>query len=158
MSTTLRSAGSRVNHVIGPMVMLIGVAAGIAAIVLALALEALPFLVLFVPAALAVGGGAFVLWGARRSRLLIDETGFTWAGFVGRQHAVRWDTLHRLLPPPPGASRVVAIAELRDGSSVEVRALWDSPTSPSALLGASDHSAARDALIAAHREWLSTRS
>lgn len=157
MQRTIRSAGSRVNLVIGPMVMLIGVGAAITAVVLAIALEAPAFLALFVPAVLALGGGAFILWGAHRSRLRIDGRGFSWCGFVGREQSVRWEQLHQLLPPPPDATRTAAIAQLRDGDRVEVRALWKSATSPASLLGGSDHSEAQNALLAAHRAWLAER-
>ena len=49
---------------------------------------------------------------------------------------------------------MVAIAQLRDGSQVEVRALWESPTSPAVLLGPPNHSRAQNALLGAHRAWL----
>ena len=39
MDTTFRSAGSRVNHVVGPMVMLIGVGAAVTAVVLSATAE-----------------------------------------------------------------------------------------------------------------------
>ena len=64
MDSTFRSAGSRVNVVVGPLVMLIGVGAAITAVVLTLVLGEPGFLALLIPAALALGGGAFVLWGA----------------------------------------------------------------------------------------------
>lgn len=157
MPRTIRGAGSRVNLVIGPLVMLIGIGAGITAIILTIVLGAAGFLALFIPAALALAGGAFVLRGALRSRLQIDADGFTWCGFLGAERSLRWEQLHRLLPPPSGSSRTVAIAELRDRSRIEVRALWESPTSPASLLGAADHSTAQNALLAAHREWLAGR-
>lgn len=153
METTFRSAASRLNVVVGPMVMLMGVLAAIAALVLSLVLETFLFLGLLIPAALGLGGGAFVLWGARRARLRIDADGFVWAGFLGAQHSVRWQSLDRLLPPTPGDSRLVATALLRDGTSVPVRALWDPPTFPSVLSGGPDHSEVQDALLSAHRRW-----
>ena len=155
MQQTIRGTGSRVNTVIvGPMVMLIGVGAGITAIVLSIVLQAPGFLALFLPALLALGGGAFVLWGARRSRLRVDEHGATWSGFLGATRSLRWDQVHRLLPPPAGDPRCVAIVQLRDGSHREVHALWESRTSPVSLMGAPDHSEAQNALLAGHRAWL----
>lgn len=155
MQQTIRGTGSRVNVVVvGPMVILLGVGAGITAIVLSIVLQNPAYLGLFFPAVLALGGGAFVMWGARRSRLQVDEHGATWSGFVGAKQSLRWDQVHRLLPPPAGTSRTVAIAQLRDGSRLEVRALWESPTSPGSLMGATDHSEAQNALLAAHRGWL----
>lgn len=77
MDVIFRTAGSRITHVVGPFVMVIGVLAGIAAIVLSVVMETAGFLALFIPAALALGGGAFILRGARRSRMHIDSTGFT---------------------------------------------------------------------------------
>ncbi len=96
----------------------------------------------------------FLLRGARSSRLQIDPEGFTWCGFVGAEQSLRWQEIHQLLPPPPTSRRVVAIAQLRDGRQVEVRALWESPTSPAVLLGRPDHSRAQNALLGAHRAWL----
>lgn len=154
---TIRSAGAQVNLVVGPMVILIGVAAVLAAIVLSLMLETAWFLMLLIPAALAIGGGLFILRGARRSRLHIDEHGFTWCGFVGAEQALRWEQVHQLLPPPPASRRTVTIAQLRDGRQVEVQALWESPTSPASMLGPQDHSRAKNALLGAHRAWLSGR-
>lgn len=154
MQTTFRSSASRVNHVVGPMVMVIGVLGAIAAVVLSLVMETFGFLALLIPAALALGGGAFVLWGAHRSRLSIDADGFVWAGFVGAQRSVRWQLLERLVPPAPGDRRLVATALLRDGSQVPVRALWEPATFPAALSGGPDHSEVQNALISAHRRWL----
>ena len=153
METTFRSSSSRLNVVVGPLVMGIGVLGAVAAVVLALVLEP-GFLILLIPAALGVGGGAFVLWGARRSRLRIDAEGFVWSGFVGPQRSVRWQMLERLVPPAPGDRRLVATALLRDGTQVPVRALWEPATFPSSLSGGPDHSAVQDALLSAHRGWL----
>ena len=80
---TLCSAAARVNVVVGPMVMLIGLAAGSAAAVLAVVMEAPAFLALFIPAAMGIGAGLFLVWGARRARLEIRPDGFTWCGFLG---------------------------------------------------------------------------
>lgn len=154
METVFRSSSSRINFVVGPMVMVIGILAAIAALVLSFVLETIGFLFLLIPAALALGGGAFVLWGARRSRLRIDADGFVWAGFVGAQRSVRWQMLERLVPPAPGDPRLVATALLRDGTPVAVRALWAPATFPASLGGGQDHSEVQNALIAAHRHWL----
>lgn len=151
-----RSGAGAVNLIVGPLVMLIGLGAAVTAIVLSVVIETPGFLALLIPAALALGGGAFILRGARRSRLEIGPDGITWAGFVGAEQSLRWEQVYRILPPPPAASRVAALAQLRDGSTVEVRALWQSPTSPAALLGATSHRAECAAMINAHRTWLSS--
>jgi hypothetical protein len=155
--TVLRSAASRVNHVVGPMVVLIGIAAAIAAVVLSLALGTAWFLLLLLPAALGIGGGLFVLLIARRARLQIDAEGFTWCGWLGAEQSLRWEQVRELLPPRPGDAQLVAVARLHDGREVPVRAVWNSPTSPTALLSAPDHGAAQDALLRAHRAWLAAR-
>ena len=157
MITTIRSATARVNLVVGPMVVLIGIAAGIAAIILSIVMGTAWFLMLLMPALLGIGGGLFILWTTRRARLEIDADGFTWCGFVGAEQTLRWEQVHQLLPPPPASRRTVTIAQLRDGSQVEVRALWESATSPAAMLGPQDHSRAQNALLGAHRAWLSGR-
>lgn len=154
MQKTLRSASARINVVVGPFVALMGVAAAITGVVLSLVMESLWPLVLFVPALIGIGAGLFLLRAALRSGLRIDGDGFTWQGFTGPAHSLRWDQLHRLVPPPGRAPRTVAVAQLRDGSQVEVIALWESPTSPMAVAGFSDQTAARDSLIEAHRCWL----
>lgn len=154
METTFRATGSRVNLVVGPLVMLFGVLAALTAVILSLAMQTAGFLLLLVPAAFGVGAGAFVLRGARRSRLRIDAEGFVWAGFVGAERAVRWQELDRLLPPGPGDPRLVATALLRDGTPVPVRALWEPATVPSVLSGGPEHSEMQNALLAAHRHWL----
>lgn len=154
MHSTFRSAGSRINVVVGPMVMLIGILAVVAAVVLSLVMGTAGFLALLIPAALALGGGAFILWGARRSRLRIDADGFVWAGFVGAQRSVRWQSLERLMPPTPGDRRLVAIALLRDGTRVPVHALWEPATFPSVLSGGPDHSEVQNALLSAHQRWI----
>ncbi|MDN5901421.1 MAG: hypothetical protein L0H74_15330 [Brachybacterium sp.] len=154
MESTSRSSASRINVVVGTLVMLVGILAAIAAVVLSLVLETAGFLALLIPAALALGGGAFVLWGARRSRLRIDADGFVWAGFIGAQRSVRWQVLEQLVPPAPGDRRLVTTALLRDGSRVPVRALWEPATVPSASSGGADHSEVQNALLSAHRRWL----
>lgn len=154
MQTTIRSAASRVNVVVGPMVLLIGIGAAVTAVILSIVMQTAWFLMLFLPALLAIGGGLFILWMARRARLEIDSVGFTWCGLLGSAHSVRWDELHQLLPPPPGRPRTVVIAQLRDGRQVEVQAIWEPPTFPAALLTAADHSRAQNALLGAHQGWL----
>lgn len=157
MPLTIRAASSWINLVVGPMVLLIGLAGGLAAIILSAVLGTAWFLMLLIPAAMAIGGGLFILRGARRSRLQIDADGFTWCGVVGAEQTLRWEQVHRLLPPPPANRRTVTIAQLRDGRQIEVRALWESPTSPAVLLGPPDHRRAQDALLDAHRAWLAGR-
>lgn len=157
MDSTFRSAGSRVNVVVGPLVMLIGVGTAITAVVLTLVLGEAGFLALLIPAVLALGGGAFVLWGARRSRLRIDAAGFRWAGLVGAEQSVRWEQLQRIAPPTPGDRRLVAFALLHDGTAVPVRALWEPATVPSVLSGGPDHPAVQHALVTAHQQWLGAR-
>ena len=154
VQAVIRSAGAQVNLVVGPMVALIGVAALLAGVVLSIVLETAWFLMFLIPAAMGIGAGLLLLRGARRSRLQIDPEGVTWCGFAGAEQSLRWQEIHQLLPPPPASRRVVAIAQLRDGRQVEVRALWESPTSPAVLLGPSDHSRAQNALLGAHRAWL----
>ena len=154
MRQIMRSPGAKVNFVVGPMVLVIGVGAAVTAVVLTVVVDTAGFLALLIPAVLALAGGTFILWMARRARLEITEDGFTWCGFLAAEQSLAWAQVHQILPPPPGASRVAAVARLRDGSLVDVRALWTSPTSPAALLGGADHSAERDALITAHKQWL----
>ena len=129
METVFRASSSRVNVVVGPMVMGVGVLTAVAAVVLSLVVGTAGFLALLIPAVLALGGGAFVLWGALRSRLRIDAEGFVWAGFVGAERSVRWPMLERLVPPAPGDHRLVATALLRDGTQVPC-ALWQPVTFP----------------------------
>jgi len=157
MDTTFRSAGSRINQIVGPMVMLIGVAAAVAAVVLTFALGHAGFLGLLVPAVLALGGGALVLRGALRSRLRIDAQGFRWAGFFGPERSVPWERLQRIAPPASGDPRLVALAQLHDGTTVPVRAVWEPATLASSLSGGPDHTAVQNALISAHRQWLAGR-
>ena len=66
METVFRASSSRVNVVVGPMVMGVGVLTAVAAVVLSLVMGTAGFLALLIPAVLALGGGAFVLWGALR--------------------------------------------------------------------------------------------
>lgn len=154
MEQVIRSTAARVNFVVGPLVMIIGLGAAVAAIVLTVVLDTPGFLALLIPAAFALGAGAFVLRMARRARLEIGPDGFTWAGFLGAEQTLQWRQVYRILPAPPGSSRVAAVAQLRDGTTTEVRALWQSPTSPMALLGAADHRHECAALVSAHRQWL----
>ncbi|MBM7499837.1 hypothetical protein JOD52_000677 [Brachybacterium muris] len=154
MNKTIRSASARINVVVGPLVALMGVAVAIAAVALSIVLESMWPLLLFIPALMGIGAGLFLLRAALRSGLRIDGDGFTWQGFTGPAHSLRWDQLHRLVPPPGRAPRTVAIAQLRDGSQVEVIALWESPTSPMAVAGLSDQTATRKTLVEAHRYWL----
>lgn len=156
MRYTVQSASSRVNVVVGPLVVLIGVAAGIAAIVLSLVLESAWFLVLSLPALMAIGAGTAIFWGARRAGLRIDEQGFTWCGFLGASQSLRWEQIHQLVPPAAGSPRTVLVAQLRDGRQFEVRALWQSPTSPASLFTTPDHSRAQNALLSTHRAWLAS--
>src|SRR5699024_2958895 len=147
METVFRASSSRVNVVVGPMVMGVGVLTAVAAVVLSLVVGTAGFLALLIPAVLALGGGAFVLWGALRSRLRIAAEGFVWAGFVGAERPARWPRLERLVPPAPGAHRLVATALLRDGARVPVRALWQPVTCPSGRGGGPDHSELARALV-----------
>lgn len=155
MSLTLRSVAVTVNYVVGPFVILIGIAAGIAAIVLSWLLDSAGYLMLFLPSLLAIGAGVVILRAVQRSGLRIDDQGFSWCGALSAAHSLRWEQVHQLLPPPAGSSRTVVIAQLHDGRQVEVRALWESPTSW--LLGPVDHSRAQSALLSAHQAWHTTR-
>lgn len=134
--------------------MLMGVGGLITGIVLCFVMNTVAFMFFVFPAALGFAGGALVLWGARRSRLQIDASGFTWAGFFGTERSVRWDQLQQIVPPTPGYPRLIAFALLRDGSWVPVEALWEPPTLPSVMGGGPDHADVHDALVAAHRTWL----
>lgn len=154
MSTTvIRSVGTSLLFFVGPLVMLIGLGAGITAIVLMITLEPM-FVLLFMPALFALTAGALLIIGARRARLLIDADGFRWRGAIGAEQSVSWHELEQLLPPPPGTRRGVAIAQLRDGRRIDVRATWESPTSPAVLLGVGNQGRAQQALLAGHRSWL----
>lgn len=157
MNITLRSTAATVNYVVAPFVILIGIAAGIAAIVLTWVLESAGFLMLLLPSLLAIGAGVLILRAVHRSGLRIDEQGFSWCGAFKAAQALRWEQVHQLLPPPPGSPRTVVIAQLRDGRQVEVRAIWESPTSPSSLLSTADHSKAQNALLSAHQAWLAAQ-
>ena len=157
MSITIRSVAAKVNYAVGPFVILIGIAAGITAIILTWVLESAGFLMLFLPSLLAIGAGVFILWAVQRSGLRIDGQGFSWCGAFKAAQSLRWEQVHQLLPPPPGSPRTVVIAQLHEGRQVEVRAIWESPTSPAALLTPADHSRAQNALLNAHQEWLAAR-
>ncbi|WP_394215535.1 hypothetical protein [Brachybacterium vulturis] len=155
MSITIRGLAATVNYVVGPFVILVGAAAGIAATVLTWVLESAGFLMLFLPSLLAIGAGVFILWSVQRSGLRIDAHGFSWCGPIRPAQSLRWEQVHQLRPPPSGSPRTVVIAQLHDGRRVEVRAIWDSPTS--SLLIPVDHSRAQNALLSAHQEWLAAR-
>lgn len=157
MHTTLRSAASRVNLVVGPMVLLIGLGAAVTAVILSIVMQTAWFLMLFIPAVLGIAGGLLILWLARRARLEIDAEGFRWCGFAGPERSVRWEELHQLLPPPAGRPRIVAVAQLRDGGQVEIEAVWQTTRALSAFYGSSDHRRAQDALRGAHQAWLAGR-
>ncbi|MGO1284887.1 MAG: hypothetical protein ACTHWF_00435 [Brachybacterium sp.] len=155
MSITIRSVAAKVNYAVGPFVILIGIAAGITAIILTWVLESAGFLMLFLPSLLAIGAGVFILWAVQSSGLRIDAQGFSWCGALKAPQSLRWEQVHQLLPPPPGSPRTVVIAQLRDGRQVEVRAVWESPTS--SLLTPIDHSKAQNALLGAHQNWLAAQ-
>ncbi|HEX7350658.1 PH domain-containing protein [Brachybacterium sp.] len=157
MPTTIRSNDSRINFFVGPLVILIGIGGALTAVILSIAMQTAWFLMLFIPALLGVGGGLFILWIARRARLVIDDDGFRWCGFLGAEQSLRWEQVHQLLPPPANQKQTVLVAQLHDRRQVPVRALWTSQTSPAALLGAADHSEAQNALLDAHRAWLAAR-
>lgn len=159
MAQTFRSPGAEINRLlVGPLVMLLGVAAGVSGVVLAIVLGTAWFLLFLLVGAGALAAGLMLLVCGRRSRLEITAEGFTWCGFFGPARSLRWEQVHRIAPPPPAARRVAALAELRDGRVAEVRTVWESPTSPAVLLGAaSDHRRELAALVSAHRDWLAGR-
>lgn len=144
----------RVNVVAGPLVALIGLAAAVVAVILALTTHATAFLALFIPAVLAMAAGSYIFWGARRSRLAVDGAGFTWAGFFGREHSVRWEQLHHFAPPPPGDRRGVLTAVLRDGAPVPVRSVWVPPQAIAVLGTTPDLAVIQQTLFDGHRRWL----
>ena len=155
MHEVMRTASSKVNVVVGPFVMLMGVLAAIAAVALSILAETVWFLALFIPAALALGGGLFILWGARRSRLEITPQQLIWCGFIGSEKRLDWAQIAQISPPPAGSShRVAAIAHLVSGQATEIRALWESSTSPGPLAGVSDHSRALHLMIQGHQAFL----
>ncbi len=85
--------------------------------------------------------------------------GFAWCGLLSAPQQLIWSQVQRILPAPAGSdSRIAAIAVLADGSVREVRALWESPTSVSAVLGMSDHSRAYATLVQAHQQVLGQRA
>lgn len=135
------------------MVMVIGAFTAVSAIVLSFVMHTPWFLILFLPGAMAIGGGALVLRGARRSQMRIDAAGFTWAGFFGAQRSVRWTELDRIMPPTPDDRLLVGFALLRDGRWIPVRAVWEPAAWP--VMWRAPHVApVYHALIAAHQEWL----
>lgn len=158
MEQIIRGGGSRTTMVIGPLVMVIGAAAGVAGIVLALALDSAGFLALLIPAALGLVGGALVLRGARRARLRADGAGIIWAGVLGPESSLRWEEIHRVDPPPPGDARTAAVVTLRDGAVVPIRAVWEAPTSPAKLLGGGGGDLRPyQMLVTSHQRWLAGR-
>lgn len=46
------------------------------------------------------------------------------------------------------------MAQLTDGSTQEIVAVWESPTSPSVVLGGYGHERTRDLLARAHQQYL----
>lgn len=143
--------------VVGPMVMLIGLAAAITAVVLSLTLSTAWFLALLLPAVLALAAGGFIIWISRRSRLEIRPDGVTWCGPLGAESSLAWTQVQQILPAPPGSPRTAAIAQLTDGSRVPIEARWIPATAPSNVLGGADHSEALKALADGHRTFLARR-
>lgn len=153
MSQVLRGTG-RVSIVVGWLLIVLGVVALVAVVVLGLVLEPWIFSFLFAPALLFAGGG-LNLWMGRRARLEIRPDGVVWCGFVGGARFLPWSQVHQILLPPPGARRrLAAVALLNDGRYVDIDALWLSPTSPATLLGTPDHREAQRLLIDGHRAFL----
>lgn len=159
MHETYRDRAARLNTVVtGPMVVVIGVATAIAAIVLSIVLETAWFLVLFIPALLALGGGGFIIWFSRRSRLEVTPAELVWCGALGAERRLAWERIDRITPAPAGAPpRLAALAQLTDGSVEEIRALWTSPTAPTSVLGGLDHSEQVALMIRGHRAHLASR-
>lgn len=157
MQRTIHSSGAKINAVVGPMVMVIGVGAAVAGIVLSIVIGTPGFLAFFIPAALAIGGGLLIIRMSRRAGLRIEDEGFRWCGFFGPEQSLAWHQVQQIFPPPPGSRRVAALAQLRDGSVRQIDAVWQSPTSPVTLLGDGGDREALHALIAGHQDWLSRR-
>lgn len=152
--TTIRSSASTVNFVVGPMVVLIGITAAVAAVVLTFVMQTAWMLMLLLPGILGMGAGLFILWMARRARLEITGEGFTWCGFLGKPHSMQWAQLQQIMPPRTPGARAVALLVLRDGKQVDMEALWESQTSPGTLMGGRDRTSVRNQLIQGHQQWL----
>lgn len=154
MHQVIRSSG-RVSTVTGWLLISVAAVATVVFLVLPIALgETWLLTFLFAPVML-VAGGFLNLWMGRRARLEIQADRFIWCGFVSSPHSLEWHDVWQILMPPPNASRrLAAVAQLQDGRFVEVRALWQSPTSPFALLSTPDFSRAQRALVDGHRAYL----
>ncbi|WP_166972747.1 hypothetical protein [Brevibacterium atlanticum] len=144
----------KVSIAVGCMLVVMAALAVIVAIVLAFVIDTRFLLVLFGSLILLTGAGVN-FWMGSRARLEIAPERFIWCGFVGRAHRIAWRDLDRILLPAPGSRpRLVAAARLRDGSVVEINALWVSPTNPANLFSAPDLSHERRVLIDGHRAFL----
>ena len=157
MNTIIRREG-RVSVVVGWMLVVMAFLALVTFIVLAIVIDAMFLIFLFAPVLLLLGAGES-FWLGSGARLEITPDSFIWCSFVGRARSIAWQDLDRVLVPPPGSRpRLVAAARLKDGSIVEIDAVWSSPTSPANLFGTPDHSPAQRALIDGHRAYLAGTS
>ncbi|WP_210602672.1 hypothetical protein [Brevibacterium oceani] len=157
MNTIIRREG-KVSIAVGWMLVVMALLAVIVAIVLAFVINTWFLLILFGSLILLIGAGVNFRRGSR-ARLEITPEEFIWCGFVGRAHRIGWRDLDRILLPAPGSRpRLVAAARLRDGSIVEINALWVSPTNPANLFSPPDLSQERRTLVDGHRAFLSGMS
>lgn len=157
MHTVIRREG-RISFFVGWMLVVMAVLALVTFLILAFAIDSMFSIFLFAPVLLLAGAGVN-FWMGSRARLEITPEEFIWCGFVGDARRIAWRDLDRiLLPTPSSRPRLAAAARLKNGSVVEIDALWVSPTNPASLLSAPDLSRARRALIDGHRAYLARSS
>lgn len=157
MNTIIRTHGV-VSLVVGWMLTGMGILAIATVIILSVFVEDWMIIFLFGPVLLFIGA-AVNFWMGSRARLEITPDRFIWCGFIGRARSIAWHDVHRIVRPPPGSPpRLAAVAHLRDGSFVEVTALWKSPSWPTTYLSHQDHGRAQQALIDGHIAHLNRMS
>lgn len=136
--------------------MLIGMGAVAVVVLTVLSFTVAHWIVFFLlaPLLMLVGGGINLRMGYR-ARLEVRPDRFIWCGTVGREFTVFWRDVWQIVLPAPGSRpRLAALAQMRDGSAVEIEALWFPQASLGAVLSPPDHSRAQQALIDGHRAYL----
>ncbi|MFT0137965.1 hypothetical protein ACEK07_12470 [Alcanivoracaceae bacterium MT1] len=150
---TIRSKASRVNIGVGWMLVGMAAAAFVAAVVLTLVLEPWMSWLLFAPLLL-LAGAAVNFWMGRRSRLEVRPEKLVWCGPVGRRRELAWRDVQQVFLPAAGESpRLVTVMLLRDGSRVDVEALWEPRTSPLTFAVAPDHRRAQQLIFDGFRQY-----
>lgn len=151
----IRSGGSTVMFIVGPVFLLVSIAATVGFGIATASTGEPLFLIGLAGAALFfVLGGLMLLMGFRTGAVL-DDRGIGWTPMIGARRFVSWDAVHQVRVPGDADPATCVQLHLHDGSVKEVAAISKPKNGETNRRWASKGYLARgQQVLEAHQQWL----